>query len=32
MMFFVWRSFYGMRINTSPETAEASARAEVASS
>jgi K(+)-stimulated pyrophosphate-energized sodium pump len=31
MLFFVWRSFYGMRINAGSETAEASAPAEVAS-
>jgi K(+)-stimulated pyrophosphate-energized sodium pump len=32
MLFFVWRSFYGMRINAGAETSEASAPAEVPSS
>jgi K(+)-stimulated pyrophosphate-energized sodium pump len=31
-MFFVWRSFYGMRINTSSESVSASAPAAEASS
>ena len=31
-MFFVWRSFYGMRINASPESASERAQAAEASS